>query len=85
MSSSGLTKWLTDNVVGLLILVVGITVMARAHSKDHKGAIVTVGIVLIGLSVLGLATGNRATSVGNFLAGLIYGIDRVESPPPGSR
>lgn len=71
--TSGLTSWLSKNVVGLVILVIGIAVLARAHNRDHKAALGTVSIMLIGLAVLGLSTGDHASQVGSWLGHLVFG------------
>lgn len=73
MNTAGLTTFLTTAVVGLVILVVGIIVIARASKGDHKAVMSTVGILLVGLLILGLAVGNNATRVGGALSKIIFG------------
>ena len=69
LRSADLPKWL-----GWLAILIGIAVLARAHNRDHKAALGTVSIMLIGLAVLGLSTGDHASQVGNWLGHLVFGI-----------
>lgn len=73
MNLAGLSDWLRTNVVGIVLLVIAIGVLVKAQSKDYKASMVTFAIVLLGLAMLGLATGGRAEGVGSWLAGLLFG------------
>jgi len=73
MNLTGLSNFIQQNVLSVVLLVVGVIVLARSSRGDHKGAMVTIGIVMLGLFVLGLATGGRAVGVGQWLSGLVLG------------
>ncbi len=55
LTFNNLTDWLKGHVLLLVLLFVGIMILTRAHKGDHKGALVTVGCVLVGLFIIGLA------------------------------
>ncbi|MBO0843156.1 MAG: hypothetical protein J2O46_08220 [Nocardioides sp.] len=71
--TGGLSHWITDNIITLVILILGITVLWAARSGNISKAVTIVGGLIIGLGVLGLATGNTATDVGSWMAGLFKG------------
>lgn len=72
-STTGISSWLKSNVVPLVILVIGLAIMMMARRKDHSGAIVTVGILLVGLMVVGMAIGDTGINVGAWLSNLVFG------------
>lgn len=68
--TSGLTQWIKDNIVTLLILLAGSAILWAARG-GNMGKGITIGLgVLVGISVLGLATGTTATDVGDFIVSL---------------
>ena len=69
--TSGITAWIQDNVVTVVILVAAVAVLWAARSGNiGKGITITAGLIL-GLAVLGLATGTTATDIGNFIVHLV--------------
>lgn len=71
--TTGLTKWIQDNVITLIVLIAGACVLWAARGGNiAKGVTIGAG-VLIGLAVVGLATGNNATDIGNFVVSLFKG------------
>ena len=72
-STSGLTSWIQSNVVGLVILVVGVAVVIKAFARNAKDAVVMVGVVLIGLAVVGLSVGGKGVAVGQWISTLVLG------------
>ena len=69
LGSTGVVKqWITDNIIPVVLLIVGCIILFGSKKKDHKGALQVVGIVLIGLLVIGMASGTTATDVGASLA-----------------
>jgi membrane-bound ClpP family serine protease len=72
-STAGLSKWIQDNIIPLVILILGVLIMVMARRKDHSGALTTVGILLIGLCVVGLALNGAGIAVGQWAASLVFG------------
>jgi hypothetical protein len=68
--TSGLKQWIGDNIVTLVIVVLGVSIMWAARSGNvGKGITIAAGAI-IGLVVLGLASGNNASDIGVFVVGL---------------
>lgn len=69
--TSGLAAWISDNVITVIVLLLGAAVLWAAKGGNiSKGVTITAGLIL-GLAVLGMATGNTAEDIGKFLVGLI--------------
>lgn len=66
-------NWLVKNAVPLTLLVIGIGIMFAAKKRDHKGTVSTVGIVLVGLMVIGIAVSQLAVGIGTWLAVTVFG------------
>lgn len=66
---SGFFAYLQNHVLNLVILFVGIVIIARSHKGDHKSALTTAGIALIGLLFVGLAL--NPTAVTGLAAGMV--------------
>lgn len=68
--TSGLTAWIRNNAVTLVILICGVLALWAGKSGNiSKGLSIVAGVV-IGLGVLGLASGTNATDVANWLYSL---------------
>jgi hypothetical protein len=66
-----ITAWIQDNVVTVVILLAACAVLGAARSGNvGKGVTVTAGLIL-GVAVLGLATGATATDIGDWLVHLV--------------
>lgn len=69
--TAGLTQWIRDNVVTLVILILGVAVLWAARGGNiSKGVTILAGTIL-GVCVLGLATGTTAADLGNWIVGLL--------------
>lgn len=69
--TSGLAQWIQNNVVTVVILVLAVAVLWAARAGNIAKGITIVAGVLVGVSMLGLATGTSASDIGNFIVGLI--------------
>ncbi|MGB8382840.1 MAG: hypothetical protein WCG47_16605 [Dermatophilaceae bacterium] len=69
--TSGLAQWIQNNVVTVVILVLAVAVLWAARAGNIAKGITIVAGALVGVSMLGLATGTSATDIGNFIVGLI--------------
>lgn len=73
VSTTGLQRWIQDNIVPLVLLAIAVILLWIGGRGDNAGvARRSIGLV-IGLIALGIAVSGRATAVGQFLAGLITG------------
>ena len=69
--TSGITAWFQDNVVTVVIFLAACAVLGAARSGNiGKGITITAGLIL-GVAVLGLATGATATDIGDWLVHLM--------------
>ena len=73
MSTGGLTQWILDNIITLVILILGIAILWAARGGNLSKGVTIIAGAIMGLAVLGLATGNNATSLGDWIVGL-FGI-----------
>lgn len=68
--TKGLSAWIQDNVITVIILVLAAAVLWAAKGGNiSKGLTIAAGL-LVGLVVLGVATGNNAEDIGTFVIGL---------------
>jgi hypothetical protein len=68
--TSGLAQWIQDNVVTVVILLLAVAVLWAARAGNiGKGITIAAG-ALVGVSMLGLATGTSAADIGNFIVNL---------------
>ena len=73
LSTNPLQKFITDNIVPLLLLMIAVVLLWIGGRGDNAGvARRSIGLV-IGLAALGIAVSGRAGDVGEFLASLIIG------------
>lgn len=69
--TSGITQWIQDNVVTVVILIAAVAVLWAARAGNvGKGITITAGL-LLGLTVLGLASGTNATDIGTWIVHLV--------------
>lgn len=73
MTFHSLSAFLQNNVLSLVLIIIGIIILMRSHNGDHKGAMTSGGIVLIGLAIVGLAVSGGAAGLGSHLAHLLFG------------
>jgi hypothetical protein len=67
--TANLTTWIKNNIISLVVIVAGISIMSGAHKRDWSGAMVKGAIVLLGLGVVGMAT--NSFGLGTQIAGLV--------------
>jgi len=71
-SLTTLTNLLKNNVLTVVLLMVGVVIVSRSYKQDHRAAIQTVSIVLVGLLVIGIAlTAGAPAAIGAFLVKLV--------------
>ena len=69
--TGGITQWIQDNVITVVILLAAVAVLWAARGGNiGKGITIVAGLVL-GIGVLGLATGTTASDLGNFIVHLV--------------
>ena len=68
--TSGLTQWIQDNVVTLVLLILAVAVLWAARQGNISKGITIVSGLILGVVVLGLASGNNAEQMGTFIVGL---------------
>lgn len=68
--TSGIVAWIQDNVVTVVILLAAVAVLWAARAGNiGKGITIVAGLV-VGIGVLGLATGTTANDLGAFIVHL---------------
>jgi hypothetical protein len=70
-SLSGLTGWLQNNLLDVVLLGIGVLILVKARGQNHREALTAVAIVLIGLFVVGLSVGGGALNLGQWLTNLV--------------
>jgi len=73
LNTNGLDNFLRHDILKLVILAIGILIIMRAKAEETRRVMVMSGIVIIGLAVIGLASGDNATNVSSWLVNLIIG------------
>lgn len=72
ISSSGASNWLQDNVLGIVLLIIGILILFRSKEGNFSKVFVMLGIALVGLAVVAIAvTQGAGVNVGKWVAGLV--------------
>jgi hypothetical protein len=73
ISSTPLQKFITDNIVPLILLVIAVILLWIGGRGDNAGVARRSIALVVGLAVLGIAVSGKAGAVGQFLASLIVG------------
>ena len=74
LGTGGVTKWILDNAVPLLLLVVALLLLYLGGGKgDNAGVMRRVGGVFIALAIVGLAVSGAGVDLGKWLANLFTG------------
>ena len=68
--TTGVKDWISNNVITLVILILGVAVLWASRSGNISKAITIAAGALIGIGVLGLASGSNAADIGTFMVGL---------------
>lgn len=66
----GITDWIQENVVTLIILVLAVCVLWAARGGNISKAVTIIAGLILGLAVLGMATGTTAADLGKWIADL---------------
>jgi hypothetical protein len=71
LGATGITKWILNNAVPLLLLVVAILLLYLGGGRgDNAGVMRRVGGVFIALGIIGLAVSGAGVDLGSWLAKL---------------
>lgn len=74
VSTSGVTTWLKNNAVPVLILVVGLGLLMKSNKGDHSAVLMRTGLVVVALAVITIALDSTLSlGIGKFVIG-IFGI-----------
>jgi hypothetical protein len=74
LGTSGVSKWILDNAVPLLLLVVALLLLYLGGGKgDNAGVMRRVGGVFVALAIIGLAVSGAGVDLGKWLANLFTG------------
>ena len=71
VGTSGIQKWILDNLLPLLLLTVAVLLLWLGGGKgDNAGVMRRVGGVIVALAIVGLAVNGAGVDIGTFIAGL---------------
>lgn len=68
--TSGVRSWIEDNIITVVILVLGVIILWAAKGGNASKVVSIAGLAVVGLAFLGLASGTNAQDVGTFVVGL---------------
>lgn len=71
--TNGLVQWINQNVVGLVLLVIGISLILLAKKKNLSDLMTIVVGVIIGLVVIGVSVNGNGAAIGSWIAHLVTG------------
>lgn len=69
--TGGLISWIQGNVVTLVLIALAVCVLWAARGGNISKGITIVAGSILGIMMLGLATGNSATEMGDWMVGLL--------------
>ena len=72
IGTGGATQWIEDNVVQLIILMLGCIALFAGRRGDFAKVATIAGCALLGIGMLALAVGDNATNIGNWIVSLFY-------------
>jgi hypothetical protein len=74
LGTTGITQWILNNAVPLLLLVVALLLLYLGGGKgDNAGVMRRMGGVFIALAIIGLAVSGAGVDLGKWLATLFTG------------
>lgn len=74
LGTTGISKWILDNAVPLLLLVVAVLLLYLGGGRgDNAGVMRRIGGVFVALAVIGLAVSGAGVDLGKWLATLFTG------------
>jgi hypothetical protein len=62
LSSSGITGWLKDNALSLIIFVIGLLLLGASRKGDTSKVLLTVALVIVSLAVVTMGWTPRSGS-----------------------
>ena len=68
LNTTGVSTWVKNNILSLVVMASGITILGASRRKDMPGALTMGGIVLLGLAVVGMST--NSFGVGTAIASM---------------
>lgn len=71
LGTTNLKTWISNNVISLVILVLGVVILFAAKNGNLSKGVTIMGGALIGICFLGLASGTNATDLGTWALGMI--------------
>lgn len=71
--TTGIIGWIEDNVVTLIVLILAVCVLWAARGGNISKAVTIIAGLILGLAVLGMATGSTAADLGEWIANLFVG------------
>ena len=83
ISSTGITGWLKDNALPLIIFVIGLGLLGASRKGDTSKVLLTVALVIVSLAVvtIGLDT-TLGLGIGKWLLSLLGVQDTSTAPTP---
>jgi hypothetical protein len=74
LGTTGVSKWILDNAVPLLLLVVALLLLYLGGGRgDNAGVMRRIGGVFVALAIIGLAVSGAGVNLGTWLANLFTG------------
>ncbi|GAA2803590.1 MULTISPECIES: hypothetical protein [Crossiella] len=74
LQTGGITRWILENIVPLLLLLVALLLLWLGGSKgDNAGVMRRVGGVIVALAIIGLAVSGAGVNIGKWIASLFTG------------
>ena len=74
LGTTGVSKWILDNAVPLLLLVVALLLLYLGGGRgDNAGVMRRIGGVFVALAIIGLAVSGAGVNLGTWLAKLFTG------------
>ena len=74
LGTSGVSQWILNNAVPLLLLVVALLLLYLGGGKgDNAGVMRRIGGVFVALAIIGLAVSGAGVDLGTWLAKLFTG------------
>lgn len=73
LGTSGFQTWIEENVVTLVILILGVIILWAVRGGNVGKGVTIAGGALIGLAFIGLATGNNPVQLGEAIVSFFLG------------
>ena len=74
LGTSGISQWILNNAVPLLLLIVALLLLYLGGGKgDNAGVMRRIGGIIVALAIIGIAITGAGVDIGKWLAGLFTG------------